>query len=199
MIKKGTFSVESFLAKQRASMANRLILGNHRKGRILNIGCGKGFFLTNTAFSKKYGVNRFRFQIDRNSSNFSKVNLINYNIESNGLLPFKDSSFSVVTMLASIEHIEPSLLVKLIDEIYRVLVIDGKLIITFPAGWTDKLLWLMGKFNVVNNELYSEHKDNYNVSKVRLVIERTKFGENGEMRYGYFEILMNVWVTIKKK
>ena len=57
----------------------------------------------------------------------------------------------------------------------------------------------MGKFNVVNNELYSEHKDNYNVSKVRLVIERTKFGENGEMRYGYFEILMNVWVTIKKK
>jgi len=44
MIKKGTFSVESFLAKQRASMANRLILGNHRKGRILNIGCGKGFF-----------------------------------------------------------------------------------------------------------------------------------------------------------
>ena len=159
---------------------------------------GKAFFLTNTAFSKKYGVNRFRFQIDRNSSNFSKVNLINYNIESNGLLPFKDSSFSVVTMLASIEHIEPSLLVKLIDEIYRVLVLDGKYIITFPAGWTDKLLWLMGKFNVVNNELYSEHKDNYNVSKVRLVIERTKFGENGEMRYGYFEILMNVWVTIKK-
>ena len=147
MIKKGTFSVESFLAKQRASMANRLILGNHRKGRILNIGCGKGFFLTNTAFSKKYGVNRFRFQIDRNSSNFSKVNLINYNVESGGFLPFKDSSFSVVTMLASIEHIEPSLLVKLIDEIYRVLVLDGKYIITFPASWTDKLLWLTGKLH----------------------------------------------------
>ena len=159
---------------------------------------GKAFFLTSTAFSKKYGVDRFRFQIDRNSSNFSKVNLINYNIESNGLLPFKDSSFDVVTMLASIEHIGPSLLVKLIDEIYRVSVIDGKYIITFPAGWTDKLLWLMGKFNLVNNELYSEHKDNYNVSKVRLVIERTKFGENGEMRYGYFEIFMNVWVTIEK-
>jgi SAM-dependent methyltransferase len=104
------------------------------------------FFLTNTEFSKKYGVDKLCCQIDKRNSNISKVNLINYNIESNGLLPFKDSSFDVVTMLASIEHIGPSLLVKLIDEIYRVLVIGGKYIITFPAGWTDKLLWLMGKF-----------------------------------------------------
>ena len=159
---------------------------------------GKAFFLTNTAFSKKYGVNRFRFQIDRNSSNFSKVNLINYNVESDGFLPFKDSSFSVVTMLAAFEHIEPLLLVKLIDEIYRVLVPDGEYIITVPAAWTDKLLWVLGKLNIVNNDLYSEHKDYYNVSKVRSIIERTKFGKNAEMQYGYFEIFMNIWVTMKK-
>ena len=147
-MRKGTFSIEGFLAKQRASMANRLISGSHRKGRILDIGCGEWpFFLIDTQFSKKYGLDRLCFKIDKKNANISKVNLINYNIESNGLLPFKDSSFSVVTMLASIEHIEPSLLVKLIDEIYRVLVLDGKYIITFPASWTDKLLWLTGKLH----------------------------------------------------
>jgi hypothetical protein len=40
-MRKGTFSIEGFLAKQRASMANRLISGSHRKGRILDIGCGE--------------------------------------------------------------------------------------------------------------------------------------------------------------
>jgi len=44
MMKKGTFSIEGFLARQRASMVDRL-----------------------------------RFKIDKNDSNFGKVNLINYN------------------------------------------------------------------------------------------------------------------------
>ncbi|MDP2947815.1 MAG: hypothetical protein Q8N88_06895, partial [Nanoarchaeota archaeon] len=54
---RGTGLLEKYLAKKRAHMANKLIPESLRRGRILDVGCGETpFFLLNTKFNEKYGI-----------------------------------------------------------------------------------------------------------------------------------------------
>ena len=51
--------LEKFLSRARAKIANNLISAQHRKGRILDIGCGEyPHFLINIEFNEKYGIDR---------------------------------------------------------------------------------------------------------------------------------------------
>lgn len=56
---RGYGLLESFLTRQRCRMANRLIPGEMKIGRILDIGCSAHpLFLLNTEFSEKYGLDK---------------------------------------------------------------------------------------------------------------------------------------------
>jgi hypothetical protein len=60
-ITRGFGLFESFLAKQRAKIADKLIPSTHRKGRILDIGCRVyPIALLSIEFSEKYGLDKVK-------------------------------------------------------------------------------------------------------------------------------------------
>lgn len=150
-VTRGPGLLEEFLAKQRSRMANRLIPSTHRKGRILDIGCGTyPLFLLNTQFSEKYRLDKVVQEDYGTQFQNQKITLINYDIEIEDMLPFESEYFDVVTMLAVFEHIESKRLVELLGEIYRILKPGGMYIMTTPAFWTDSLLRFMAKLRLVS-------------------------------------------------
>ncbi len=195
---RGYGILEGFLAKQRCRMANRLIDAAHRKGRILDIGCGAyPFFLLNTEFSYKYGFDKVMAEVSDNRIYGQDVTLLNYDIEKENTLPFSSEYFDVVTMLAVFEHIEPGRLPEAIGEIHRVLSKGGIFIMTTPAGWTDMLLRFIAKLRLVSPIEIEEHKDAYSHAKISALLQKADFSKK-KIRLGYFELFMNIWATAKK-
>jgi ubiquinone/menaquinone biosynthesis C-methylase UbiE len=195
-IVQGHGPLDLFLAKQRYKIARRQIKSMSGNGRILDIGCGcSPFFLTTVDFLEKYGL-------DKNISSTEEkirengITLINYNIEEEKL-PFKDDFFDVVTMLAVFEHIEPKHLVRIHQDIYRILRPGGMYVMTTPAFWTDGLLKLLARLHLISDVPIKEHKGSYDYSTVSSVLQEASFEKNS-LRFGYFEFFMNMWVTATK-
>jgi len=190
---RGCGLLEGFLARKRAEMANKLIPSELRKGRILDIGCGiYPFFLFNTSFSEKYGLDKAVQEGDFNTFQKDRIHLKRYDVEQEGILPFDNEYFDVVTMLAVFEHIEPKRVVNLLKEIQRVLKPGGMFIMTTPASWTDKLLKFMAKLRLVSPVEIEEHKDTYTTQRIASILESAGF-KREHTSTGYFELFMNIW------
>ena len=188
--------LEGFLSRQRCRMADRLIPDTSRAGRVLDLGCGeRARFLLTIQFAEKYGVDRVAGVGGHVSSN--GITRFDCDIERADRLPFPDGHFDVITMLAVFEHIEPERLVALVAEIRRLLKPGGTYILTTPAVWTDGLLRVMAKLRLVSPVLFAEHKDAYSHAKISRILERGGFSRSS-MRFGYFELFMNVWATATK-
>jgi SAM-dependent methyltransferase len=192
-VTRGYGLLEGFLARKRAKMANKLISPRLRKGRILDIGCGTyPFFLFNTSFSEKYGLDKAVQESDFDTFQKDRIHLKRYDVEQEGIIPFDNGYFDVVTMLAVFEHIEPEKLVGVVREVHRILKSGGVFIITTPASWTDGLLRLMAKLRLVSPVEIEEHKDTYTAQKIASIFERAGFPKE-LINYGYFECFMNIW------
>ena len=193
-VTRGSGLLEVFLAKKRARLANGLITKNHRKGRILDVGCGSyPYFLTTTKFKEKYGIDpSLDLSLVKDAGIILKKIKINKNT-----LPFKNNYFDVVSMLAVFEHIEHNYLIVVIKEIRRVLKKDGVLIITTPSPWSDKLLHKMAVVGLISSEEIHEHKHNLSKSKIENLLAETGF-EKSKIKSGFFELYMNMWFTAKK-
>ena len=197
-VTRGKGVLEGFLARQRWKIANRMIPKEYRKGRILDIGCGSyPFFLLNTDFSEKYGLDKIFHRNDKNLYQRANITFIHYNIEQIHILPLGNEYFDVVTMLAVFEHIEPGKLIDILNEIYRILKPDGLFVMTTPAGWTDPLLKVMAAFGLVSRIEIEEHKDAYTPRKIMSLLQNTNFSVDN-IRHGYFEIFSNLWLVAKK-
>lgn len=191
---RGNGLLEDFLAKKRAEKANSLIPQSFRKGRILDIGCGSyPYFLINTDFKEKYGIDP---SLKLSDVKNKKLNLQVLDITGNGL-PFANSYFDVVTMLAVFEHIKHDKLNFALSEIKRLLKKDGIFVITTPAPWADKLLHFMSKFNLISKDEIHEHKHNYPKKKIESILQEVGFEKN-KTRSGYFELGFNMWFVVKK-
>ena len=147
-------------------------------------------------FAEKYGIDRLA---DNNGSGSrtGAITRIDADIETTTHLPFDEGYFDVVTMLAVFEHIEPGRLVRLVADIRRVLKPGGVYILTTPAAWADSLLHVMAKLKIVDPVLFAEHKDAYTPAKIAAILQRGGFS-GGELRFGYFELFMNIWATATK-
>ena len=197
-VTRGYGLLEGFLAKQRSRIVDRLIPSAHREGCILDIGCGTyPFFLMNTEFSEKYGLDKVAQENYGKRSQDQKITLINYDIEREDIIPFDSGYFSVVTMIAVFEHIDPERLVVILREIYRVLGPDGMYIITTPTVWADGLLRVMARLRLVSPAEIEEHKDYYSPLRISSMLQKADFGRE-TLRFGYFEMFMNTWIAAKK-
>ena len=199
-VTRGDGLLEKFLAKKRAKQADKCIPGELRTGAILDIGCGTyPFFLINTTFEKKFGVDRIEREEDTvtEDNRQNKITLTDYDVEQAEKLPFQSGYFNAVTMLAVFEHIEPDKLPFLLNEIHRVLSPGGVFVMTTPAKWTDKLLRVMAKLRLVSPQEIEEHKDAYTAKKIKAIVAKTNFHlEN--VRVGHFELFMNLYAAIGK-
>lgn len=190
---RGSGLLEGFLASLRAKKANHLIPDELRAGRILDIGCGSyPYFLSHTAFKEKFAIDQLHPQVQ-----FKDINWHQIDLHTEPKLPFEDNFFSVVTLLAVIEHLDPGMIVKLFQEIHRVLQPGGVVIITTPASWSDGLLHMMAHFNLVSHEEISEHKYAYTLPLLGWYFGSAGFAMT-KIRFGYFEMIFNLWATAEK-
>lgn len=60
-------------------------------------------------------------------------------------------------MFAVIEHLNPAGLVKLFGEAHRTLRKGGLILLTTPAAWSDGLLQVLARLNLVSAEEIKEH------------------------------------------
>ena len=103
-------------------------ISNKKDNRILDIGCGTGIVLK---MLNEYGL-ASGLDISKDALSFCKERGLNsLFLGSATSLPFPDETFSLVTALDILEHIEDDTLA--LREIRRVLKKDGLAIITIPA------------------------------------------------------------------
>lgn len=189
-VTRGSGILEPFLAKLRASTANNLIPDHLRGGRILDIGCGSHpYFLSHTFFKEKYAID----QLGRPDS-IQDINWHTLNLNRFTDLPFEDRYFNAVTMLAVVEHLDPSVLVDLLKEVHRALNPEGILIITTPAAWSDNILRLLARMKLVSPEEINEHVYAYTLPLLGWYFGRAGFNMSN-LEFGYFEMGLNMWAT----
>jgi len=193
-VTRGKGLLEPFLARQRALIANRLISAELRNGRILDIGCGSyPYFLSHTSFKEKFAIDQLPPAEKGNAIDWHTLDL---NAKPN--LPFADSYFSVITMLAVTEHLDPKSLVDLFAEAHRVLIPGGRLVVTTPAAWSDKLLKLMARLGLVSAEEIDEHVYAYTLPLLGWYFGKAGF-EMDNVQFGYFELGFNMWALAERK
>jgi ubiquinone/menaquinone biosynthesis C-methylase UbiE len=196
-VTRGNGLLETFLAKKRARLADSLIPSSFRNGRIMDIGCGSfPFFLTSIDFAEKYAIDKTASEGDK-ENNGRGITFLNFDIEVGVKLPFDDEYFDVVTMLAVFEHIEPTKLKDILRDIHRVLKKGGFYVLTTPAAWTEKLLKVMARLNLVSSAEIDEHKGAYDHETIAGLLAAASF-QPGKMQFGYFEMFMNNWVKAEK-
>jgi SAM-dependent methyltransferase len=190
---RGNGLLEPLLARLRARQANLLIPSVLRQGSILDIGCGSyPYFLSNTYFKEKFALDRFHPK-----EKIIDINWYTFDLSVSPFLPFEEDFFSVVTLLAVIEHIDPEVLVNLLMDIHRTLRPGGVLILTTPAAWSDSLLHRMSRTKLVSKEEIDEHVYAYTLPLLGWYMGKAGF-EMRKVKFGTFEIGLNLWSTAYK-
>jgi len=103
-------------------------IGNISKKKLLDVGCGQGYFLSQIKHSWNTGLDVIQH------SPLIKTN--NYICGDGRRLPLKNSSLDVVTCFDIIEHFNPTDLKKLLNEAKRVLKNNGRLYISTPNKYS---------------------------------------------------------------
>ena len=195
-ITRGKGLLEPLLADLRAQRANKLIPPSLRSGRILDIGCGTyPYFLAHTLFREKFAIDQI--PIPKNTAMELRIESFSLDLETKPDLPFGDQFFEAVTLLAVVEHLDPSLMALLFKEVYRVLKPGGMVILTTPAALSDGLLRLMARVNLVSAEEIREHAYAYTLPLLGWYFGQAGF-EMTKICFGYFEFMLNMWATAQK-
>ena len=193
---RGKGWLEPTLAHLRTQRADRLIPSDLRAGRILDIGCGSyPYFLAHTSFKEKFAVDQLPMSKEIAAENQIEFHTLNLNLEPK--LPFEDNFFSIVTLLAVVEHLNPDSMALLFKESHRILKPEGMVILTTPAAWSDGLLKFMARINLVSAEEIHEHAFAYTLPLLGWHFGRAGF-EMTKIKFGYFEFVLNMWATARK-
>jgi SAM-dependent methyltransferase len=190
---RGGGLLEGWLSRKRIAMAERLIPPGLRSGAILDFGCGSfPLFLNHTRFARRVGLDRAVA-----GHAVPGVELIDFDIDREDRLPFRDGEFAVVSALAVFEHIRRDRLLLLLAEFDRVLAPGGVVVMTTPSHRAEPVLKVMSKLGLVSAEEIEEHQDHYSPAALRRVLSETPLATY-DTKVGTFEFGMNLWVTASK-
>jgi SAM-dependent methyltransferase len=146
--------------KERRRILKLLLRKFEVKGTALDIGAGAG---RNTRVLLEHGLDALAIENEETGINLCKKNHIPC-LQGDVLnLPFAENSFSLITLMDVLEHIEDH--EKAIKEIYRILKVNGKLILSVPL---DMKLWS-------SHDEISLHKRRYDRKEILQLIEKERF------------------------
>jgi SAM-dependent methyltransferase len=157
---RGGGGLEGFLARRRMNRVLKALKPSLQGSEILDVGCGRyPLFLLRAPFARKVGID----QLDPawpagNGPRPPGLEILGLALDGATPLPFPDASFSCVTSLAVLEHLEPAGLPSLLAEIHRVLKPSGQLLITTPHAFADGILKALARLGLVSKEEIDEHK-----------------------------------------
>ncbi len=193
---RGRGLLEPLLARLRTHRANALIPAPLRAGRVLDIGCGSyPYFLAHTAFKEKFAVDQLPMPAETATRN--QIEFFELNLNQEPRLPFEADYFDAVSLLAVVEHLNPDSMAILFKECRRVLRPAGMVIVTTPAAWSDGILHAMAHLNLVSAEEIHEHAFAYTLPLIGWQLGQAGF-EMAKVRFGYFELMLNMWATATK-
>lgn len=112
-----------------------------------------------------------------------------------GKLPFKDETFTKVTMLAVLEHIKTDIVIADIKEIRRVLRKNGLLIMTTPRPNSQPLLEAFANLGIISKGEIFDHKKYYDKKDILEVCEKTGFRL---LQYRTFQLGLNSLIILIK-
>jgi SAM-dependent methyltransferase len=196
---RGRGGLEGFIARRRMNAALAAIRPSLRGTEILDVGCGSyPLFLLNAPFSRKVGVD----QIDPSALSESGrlpagLELSRLTLNGTVRLPFPDASFSCVSSLAVIEHLDPPGLPSLMAEIHRVLKPGGQLVLTTPHAFADGILRALARFGLVSKEEIEEHKSLFLHSHIRDLLVQAGFPA-GNTEVSGFMLGLNILAVAEK-
>jgi len=192
-VTRGRGLMEEFLARKRIAIVDRLIEQELRRGKILDIGCGSfPLFLEKTVFAKKYGLDKSIERINFKPNFFLK----RFDVEKKPL-PFPDGFFTVVTMLAVLEHIKIDKLIFVLGEVYRILKKGGFFLLTTPSPLGGLIFPVLTRLGLISKIEIAEHKKLYTRSEIFNFLEKAGFFRK-KIKSGFFEGFLNIWVAAER-
>lgn len=154
-----------------------------KKGKVLDIGCGMGVMLQALEqFGDVYGTDFEDISVEYCRSSFGAGKIAKGSLPDN--IPFDNNTFSLITCLDVIEHIEDD--AGSISKIYDLLEPGGTAMIAVPAL---KCMWGY-------NDVMSHHKRRYNKKELLDKISKTKFEV---VKCSYFNFLLFPMAFIVRK
>jgi SAM-dependent methyltransferase len=146
--------------KERRRILKHLITKFEIKGTALDIGAGAG---RNTRVLLEHGLDAIAIENEATGINLCQKNQIPC-LQGNVLnLPFPDNSINLIILMDVLEHIEDH--EKAINEIHRILEVNGKLILSVPM---DMKLWSF-------HDEISLHIRRYERKEILQIIKNEKF------------------------
>src|SRR5260221_2590105 len=126
---------------------------------ILDFGCGSQLYLLKRIAPRIHsGVG---YDFDLKNKQIEK-NISSVRARSTGRMPFKDSSFSKIILLAVLEHIELQDVNRIFAEFHRILKPSGQILITTPTPHGKILLECMAfKLRIISAIQIQDHKKYY--------------------------------------
>ena len=146
-----------------------------KQSTLLDVGCGwEARLLLHSAPILKEGFG-IDFKVDSSLNKYKNITLFQKHFDEEAL-PVRSESQDTVTMLAVLEHIEPSRVDFVLGEIKRVLKKDGKLLITVPTPKAKPLLeFLSFKLGIINPDEIADHKLYYSREILEQTLNRNAF------------------------
>ncbi len=172
----------------------RETLGYVKEGAtVLDMGCGDGYLLRKLSKKIRSGTG-----IDERITPGKDGNIIFRKFSIKRKIPFRNSTFDVVTMTAFIEHLDnPE---KVLRDVNRVLKKGGLCIITTPTRRAKPLWELLVKMGLSDEEADEEgieaHKNYFSPDSLRTILEKSNFRQIHAKK---FEFGMNYMVIGQKK
>lgn len=165
---RGSGKLEGALAKWRMQAVLASLKPSLRGTEILDIGCGSyPLWLAHAPFRRKVGMDQSGSPWTTGADRPSDIEFVRLGLEGEVRLPFPDASFSCVSSLAVIEHLEPAILPGLMAEIHRVLKPGGQALLTTPHACADSILRAMAVMGLVSKEEIDEHKSLFFHGRIR--------------------------------
>lgn len=193
---RGYGPLDKMLAHLRHGIVSRKLKPYFPINCHLDIGCGAyPAFLLGLEAEQKYGLEQ---SVSKNISNMTiakNITIVEHDLSQQTKIPFQDAFFDAISLIAVIEHLEPSHVAFVLTEVNRILKPGGVFVLTTPAAWTDKLLRALAFLKLISREEIEDHKDVFTQKKLITFLSQTGFYQ---IQTGTFECFMNLWATAQK-